>query len=126
MNESILQEAQRIIHGDRNADYGHPIDNHATTAALWNAYIAAKKGPLGPEDVCYLNALQKISRAVTTGKYKRDTPVDIAGYAGNVEMIQDERERRASLILAPLPEPGLVVSVIPEIQRIPAAPDEPE
>jgi hypothetical protein len=95
--ESILEEAQRLIHGARNAEYGHPLDNHATTAALWNAYVAAlqaRGATLGPEDVCYLNVLQKVARAVTTGVYKRDTPVDVAGYAGNVEMIQDERERR--------------------------------
>lgn len=120
MSDSILLEAQRIIHGDRNTDYGHPLDNHATTAELWNAYIAAKKGkPLTPEDVCYLNVLQKVSRSVTTGVYKRDTPVDVAGYAGNVEMIHEERERRKSLILAPLPDPGKVVALVQPESRIP-------
>ena len=92
--ESILEEAQRIIHGPRNQDYGTPLSNHSTTAALWNAYLAAlaaRGAALQAEDVCYLNILQKVSRAVTTGVYKRDTPVDVAGYAGNVEMIQDER-----------------------------------
>lgn len=97
MPENILEEAIRIIHGARNQDYGHPLDNHSTTAALWGAYIDALRArgrTIGPEDVCYLNILQKVSRAVTTGVYKRDTPVDVAGYAGNVEMIQDEREKR--------------------------------
>ena len=100
MPETILEEAQRIIHGPRNQDYGHPLDNHGTTASLWGAYLEAlqrRGGSLGPEDVCYLNILQKIARAVTTGVYKRDTPVDVAGYAGNVEMIQEERQIRGEL-----------------------------
>lgn len=95
---NILQEADKIIHGDRNEQYGHPIDNHGTTAAFWNVYLAALrrrgKTELGPEDVCWLNVLQKVSREATTGAGKRDTEVDVAGYAGNAEMIREERARR--------------------------------
>lgn len=95
---NILQEADKIIHGDRNEDYGTPLDNHGTTAALWNAYLAALqrrgKHALDAEDVCWLNVLQKISREATTGAHKRDTAVDVAGYAGNVEMVRDEVDRR--------------------------------
>lgn len=96
---NILEEANALIHGDRNTQYGHPLDNHGTTAVMWQAYLRAKFARTGsllldPEDVCYLNILQKISRAVTTGAGKRDTDVDICGYAGNIEMIRDERYRR--------------------------------
>lgn len=88
-DESILQEAQRVIHGVRNADYGHPLDNHGFTAALWGAYLGVG---ITPEQVCMMNILQKVSRSKT--RMTRDTMVDVAGYAGNIEMIQDERERR--------------------------------
>ena len=96
---NILKEAEVLIYGDRNEQYGAPIDNHGTTGELWSAYLKAKfrrtgNLDLSPEDVCYLNVLQKVSREATTGAGKRDTIVDIAGYAGNVEMIRDERNDR--------------------------------
>ena len=96
---NILEEANKIIYSARNVEYGHPLDNHGTTAAFWNVYLdaIARRGKLklGPVDVCLFNILQKISREATTGAGKRDTLVDIAGYAGNVEMILKEIERRA-------------------------------
>lgn len=97
MTESILQEAQRLIHGDRNASYGHPLDNHSTTAEMVTAFLRRKYGrgmpKLDAEDVCWFNVLQKVAREANV--HKRDNGVDICGYAGNVEMIRDERARRA-------------------------------
>jgi hypothetical protein len=108
-NTSILKEAESLIYGDRNQQYGHPLDNHSTTAAFFNAYLAALrrrgKHELDAEDVCWLNVLQKVSREATTGARKRDTAVDVAGYAGNVEMVRDERYKRESAAetFGPLP-----------------------
>lgn len=92
--KSILLEAQEIIHGDRNDDYGSPLANHSKTASLWSAYLGVQ---VTPEDVCILNILQKISRSCH--KMKRDNLVDIAGYAGNIEMIQEERASQANGVL---------------------------
>lgn len=86
---TILEEAQAAVHGARNEDYGHPLDNHGRTAALWSTYLGV---PITAEQVCFLNILQKISRGMN--RVTRDTIVDIAGYAANVEMVHDERERR--------------------------------
>jgi hypothetical protein len=91
MSETILQEAQRHVHGARNEDYGTPYDNHGRTAALWSVYLNRL---VTPEDVCMLNILQKVSRGMNS--ITRDTLVDVAGYAANVEMVQAERERRAA------------------------------
>src|SRR5574341_575692 len=95
---NVLEEANRLIHGDRNQQYGHPLDNHSTTAAFFNIYIAAlrRRGKLELDaaDICWLNVLQKVSREATTGSSKRDTAVDVAGYAGNVEMVWDELKAR--------------------------------
>lgn len=95
---NILEEANKLIHGDRNEQYGAPLDNHGTTAAFWNVYLQAinrrGKTQLDAEDVCWLNVLQKVSREATTGAGKRDTAVDVAGYAGNVEMVRDEKAKR--------------------------------
>lgn len=98
MPDSILDEAAKIIVGVRRNEYGHPLDNHTLTARMWSDYLN-KRFPnirLTCEDVCMLNILQKIARMSTTGKITRDGLVDIAGYAGNVEMIQQEVERRAN------------------------------
>lgn len=89
VKETILEEAQKLVHGNRQNDYGTPMKNHTDTAALFSAYLGI---PITAEQVCYLNILQKISRS--NKGYKRDTLVDIAGYACNLQMIQDEREQK--------------------------------
>lgn len=92
---NVLQEADQIIHGDRNKTYGHPLDNHTCTAEMWSAYLSRRlrtKIELTAEDVCWLNVLQKVSREANLSK--RDNSVDVCGYVGNVEMIQEERARR--------------------------------
>jgi hypothetical protein len=85
---TILDEAARITTADRNQDYGTPLDNHGRTAAFWSDYLGIT---ITPEQVCMLNVLQKISRSME--KTTRDTLVDIAGYARNIEMIEDERRK---------------------------------
>lgn len=86
---SVLSEAYQIVHGKRGEDYGAPLDNHSRTAAFWSTYLGMT---ITPEQVCFLNMLQKISRSMNA--LTRDSLVDLAGYAANVEMVQLERERR--------------------------------
>lgn len=102
---NILEEANSIVHGARNQAYGHPLDNHGLTARYWTVYLQAKAKDddfLGDfleftaEDVCFLNILQKIARAQNGVDLNRDSLVDIAGYSANVEMILEERKKRAS------------------------------
>lgn len=93
--ESILGEAARIIHGDRNEDYGHPLDNHGTTAAMMRAWLERRYGmeiPFDEDDVCVFHILEKLSRHAE--RPKRDNLVDVAGYAGNIEMMEREKRRR--------------------------------
>ncbi len=93
---TILDEARAAVHGERQRAYGHPLVNHGTTAEMWSAYLSRRAGvrvTLAPEDVCWLNILQKVSRSLCAPT--RDNMVDAAGYAANVEMIEDERARRA-------------------------------
>lgn len=89
---SILEEAQRIIHGDRNVAYGHPRDNFAAIAAQWNAYLDHKGDrPLNSLDVANLMTLMKVAR-VLNGVFHRDSYTDIAGYAGCAERLQEPVE----------------------------------
>ena len=85
MGESILQEAQKIIHGDRNKTYGHPRDQFALAAALWSEYLGVE---ITADDHAAMMILLKLSR-VKTGGYHRDAAVDIAGYAGTMERLRE-------------------------------------
>lgn len=101
---SVLVEAESLVNGARNSDYGHPLDNHTTTAELFTAYLKRKYGPvidltimyggLDADDICWFNILQKCSRDANAPK--RDNLVDAAGYAENIQIVRDERDRRAA------------------------------
>ncbi len=86
---SILEEAQTVTDGERQDRYGHPSVNHSRTAGLWEAYLAAKgvDVTLAAEDVCWMNVLQKIARELHS--QTRDSLVDVAGYAANVDQIRN-------------------------------------
>ncbi len=90
--ETILEEAQRLVYGDRQASYGHPIDDFRRTAAMWTGMLGDRlTGQLGPEDVALMMILVKVSRECH--KPKRDNVTDIAGYAATLAMV---RERQAA------------------------------
>jgi len=87
---NILEEANNIIHGDRQESYGTPWDNHGCTAVLVSTWLSRKYRKdivIDAEDVCFFNILQKVSREANS--HRRDNLIDIAGYTGNVEMIKD-------------------------------------
>lgn len=91
--ESILEEAQRLTHGTRNKDYGHPLDDYSRTAALINALFAHKlKQPLDAEDAAQIQILVKLSRHQNVRK--RDNMTDLAGYGWVAWACTEERERR--------------------------------
>lgn len=99
--ESALQEAQRLVHGNRGADYGHPIDDYSATGRIWGAtlerWLRSIGFPLPPEgfpDVdprvaCLMMGGVKISREA--GKHKRDNTVDLAGYAECAQMVAERQ-----------------------------------
>lgn len=102
--ESILEEAQKIIHGERAKTYGHPRDQFALAAKLWSDYLGVE---VTPDDHAVMMILLKLSR-VKTGGYHRDAAVDIAGYAGTLERLREplpywEREPRVWQALDDVP-----------------------
>jgi hypothetical protein len=88
--ESILEEAQRLIHGERNKNYGHPRDNFKEITNLWNGYLQGFDPSVGLNelDVANLMILMKVARAKDAG-WHRDSYTDIAGYAGCAERLQE-------------------------------------
>ena len=90
-NETVLEEAQRLITGDRNKSYDHPLDNFNRIAKGWEVIFNTK---VTEEQVGLAMAWVKICREVY--QQKRDNLVDGAGYLGTVQMVIDERELRAN------------------------------
>lgn len=86
--ETILEEAQRLVHGNRGADYGHPADDFMRTGRLWGAILGI--GDIDPRLCALMMAAMKISREVN--KPKRDNRVDLAGYAECADMIAARQE----------------------------------
>ena len=79
----LLQEAETLVNGERDNQYGDPRDDFRKTADMWNVYIKAvlKERPnLLPHDVAALLCMLKISR-IAWSPDKRDNWVDLAGYA---------------------------------------------
>ena len=39
MTDSVLLEAQGLVHGDRQTAYGHPLHDFSRTAMMWSAIL---------------------------------------------------------------------------------------
>lgn len=81
--EPIVAEAQRLVYGDRNADYGHPYDDYIKNAAFLTQILKRHlkdDAVITPQDVCIFMITLKVSRLIND-PYKRDSIVDVAGYA---------------------------------------------
>ena len=73
----VLAEAMDLITGDREADYGPPEENFRRIAVRWSQFLGVE---IEPWQVCVMMADLKIARLCEG--YKRDSAVDLAGYAG--------------------------------------------
>ena len=90
MSETILQEAQRLVHGDRQAAYGHPFEDYARTARMWEAILGLPPYRIKPSTACLMMAAVKISRQCHAPK--RDNMTDLAGYAACAQMCAEREE----------------------------------
>lgn len=91
--ETILEEADRIVSGDRGPQYGRPTANFTHTAALWTAYLRERYPGIEftPEDVAAFMILLKMAREFH--REKRDNRVDIAGYAKCWDIVAEDRAK---------------------------------
>jgi hypothetical protein len=86
--ESVLDTAARITEGSRQADYGHPRDDFAKTAAMWTGILGSKlreDAVITAGDVPLCMIAVKLARQAH--RHKRDNLVDIAGYARTASMV---------------------------------------
>lgn len=102
-DETILQEAQRLVHGERQAAYGHPFDDYTRTGRIFGAIIDGwlRQQPgfehipavpdVPPATACLMMVGVKVSREVN--QPKRDNRVDGAGYFACVDMCAERQAK---------------------------------
>lgn len=73
----LLRQAEELINGDRNNQYGEPTQDFTRTARMWEAYLGI---PIRAHDVAALMCLLKLSR-ISWQPDKQDSWTDLAGYA---------------------------------------------
>lgn len=91
---NILEEANKLVHGERGEAYGHPSDDYQCTAGMWRLLIKRRYGidvPLTDDFACLMMIAVKLSREA--GKPKTDNLVDAAGYAECAQMCVEKREQ---------------------------------
>lgn len=89
----LLQRANELIGGDRQADYGAKLQNFSQIAMLWQGTLATKLAPgqkITAEDVALCMIQVKIARLAKNPDHE-DSILDVAGYAGCYESLQLER-----------------------------------
>lgn len=88
---SVLLEAEGLVHGERNADYGPPVEDFTRTAGMVSAMLGHKlKEPLTPDEIGLIMCCIKLSRQIN--RAKRDNMTDLAGYAECVQWVLDALE----------------------------------
>ena len=90
---NILEEAGRLVAGERQARYGHPAEDFTRTAQIWSAILGV---PVSATQVGLCMIGVKLSRE--THAHQPDNLVDIAGYAQTVAMVHEPREEKKPLI----------------------------
>jgi hypothetical protein len=89
---SILHEADALINGVKEQEYGHPKKNLNDIANFWSSYLGAKFGrdtAVTATDVCQMMALLKMARSLN-GPYKHDTILDEVSYVGLIGRLMSE------------------------------------
>jgi hypothetical protein len=82
--ESILQEADRILNGDRDADYGDPVENFKRISRIASAIL---NKDITDEECCVVMLAVKLARE--NYRHKRDNLVDLAGYVEILNRIKE-------------------------------------
>jgi hypothetical protein len=86
--DSVLQEAQKLVCGDRGESYGHPYEDMGRTGGMLTSLLADKLregAVLNARDVSMMMICVKLSRERNSPK--RDNRVDGPGYFLTLDMI---------------------------------------
>jgi hypothetical protein len=88
-SENVLEEANRLIYGDRRKDYGDCTASFQRIADMWALVLGSE---VSADQVALCLIQLKVARACNDADkgavIKRDSIVDIAGYAGCLGQMQ--------------------------------------
>jgi hypothetical protein len=84
---NILEEANKITHGDRNQDYDDPTRNYEQIAAISSAILRKE---ITARECAIIMIATKLSRE--SFKHKRDNLCDLAGYAWVLSRIEGDED----------------------------------
>ena len=76
--QEVLEAAKALVYGDRNRDYGDPVQNHTNIGRVWGGILGTE--PVPPALVAAMLAGVKLARLGYTLDHE-DSWVDLAGYA---------------------------------------------
>ncbi len=89
VTSDLLVEANKLVGGDRQKDYGDKVENHSNIAKLWSAYLDIS---VTAHDVALMMVLLKMART-KLGAVSRDTYVDMAAYGAIAGEIKFREEK---------------------------------
>jgi hypothetical protein len=84
----VLREAATLVNGQRNRDYGEPIENFERIAAGWRVLLDA---PVTPHQVALCMAWLKMARLVETPRHE-DSYVDLTAYGALAAQLVVEQD----------------------------------
>lgn len=90
--KSMLQQADDLINGQRQKDYGDKLRNFTQIAMGMQMVLATKLLPgalITANDVALLMIQVKIARLAKSPDHK-DSQIDVAGYIGCMDKLQNE------------------------------------
>ena len=88
ISQSLLDEAKKLIGGNRQEDYGDKLKNHQNIANFWSIFLEKQ---ITAHDVAICMALVKVARLMN--QHKKDSYIDMAAYAaiaGEIEARTDK------------------------------------
>ena len=75
--QRCIDEAGKIISGDRDIQYGGPEDNFTRIAKIWSVILGTV---ITTEDVAMMMVGLKVARYASKSGFQPDTWTDIVGY----------------------------------------------
>ena len=89
ISQDLLDEAKKLIGGDRQEEYGDKLKNHQNNADLWSVFLQKK---ITAHDVAICMALVKVARLMN--QHKKDSYLDMAAYAAIAGEIEARKNKK--------------------------------
>jgi hypothetical protein len=86
---SYIEEAKKIIHGERNESYGPMKEGFDKIAIMWSVILNQN---ITAEQVCLCMIALKLSREAY--KHSDDNLIDVIGYSEIVGLIQPIKKKK--------------------------------